>query len=158
MKINKILDKESKQGYNMGMDKRRNDKKGSKAVELYREGYSISEIANILGGTRQSIHDLLIRRDGYIPRKKGPAKAQYFNGRKYTERSNGYYLATTKPRTLMHRDVWEYKNGKIPDNHDIHHIDRDRSNNSLSNLVLLSKQEHARMFNTGKNQYSKKGV
>lgn len=125
------------------MDNRRNDKKGDKALNLYIEGFSIADIARMIGGTRQSIHELLKRRKGYIPRKKKPAECQYFNNRKYTKRSNGYYLATSKPRTLMHRDVWVSQNGPIPINYDVHHKDRDRSNNKIYNLELLSKQEHA---------------
>lgn len=138
------------------MDRRRNDDKANKAVFLYNDGFSISEIAEKLGGTRQSIYDLLIRRDGYEPRKLEPADCQYFNNRKYSKRANGYYLATSKPRTLMHRDVWESINGKIPFNHDVHHKDHDRSNNTIDNLELLSKQEHARRYSTGHNQYTKR--
>ena len=138
------------------MDKRWNNEKANKALELYNQGYSLQGISKILGGSRQSIYDLLIRREGYKPRKKKPAKAQYFNGRKYTERSNGYYLSTTKPRTLMHRDVWEHQNGKIPNEHDIHHKDHNKANNDINNLELLSKQEHARKYSSGHNQYTPK--
>lgn len=56
----------------------------------------------------------------------------------------------------MHRDVWEFDNGEIPQGYDVHHIDRDRSNNNIDNLKLLSKQEHARRYATGHNQYTKK--
>ena len=55
----------------------------------------------------------------------------------------------------MHRDVWEYYNGKILKGHDIHHIDRDKINNNITNLELYSKSEHAKKFNTGNNQYGK---
>lgn len=42
----------------------------------------------------------------------------------------------------LHRVVWEYHNGAIPKGYDIHHKDRDRSNNQIENLELLSEYEH----------------
>ena len=43
---------------------------------------------------------------------------------------------------MSYRRIWEEANGPIPDGHEIHHIDGDRSNNALSNLACLSLQEH----------------
>ena len=45
---------------------------------------------------------------------------------------------------LQHRYVWEAKYGKVPDGHDIHHIDGNKQNNSLDNLELLTRTEHKR--------------
>ena len=42
----------------------------------------------------------------------------------------------------LHRTVWEYHNGTIPDGYDIHHIDGDRANNDLENLQMLPSSEH----------------
>lgn len=70
-------------------------------------------------------------------------KHQYFNGRKYTrDEKTGYYLNSTH-RERIHRAVWEYYNGPIPDGYAIHHIDEDKSNNSIENLQLISKSAHA---------------
>lgn len=70
-------------------------------------------------------------------------KHQYFNGRKYTrDEKTGYYLNSTH-RERIHRAVWEYYNGPIPDGYAIHHIDEDKSNNSIENLQLISRSEHA---------------
>jgi hypothetical protein len=140
------------------MDRRRNDEKGIKAVELYNSGLSMEKIARILGGTRQSIYDLLKIREGYKARNITPQKERYFNGIKYTLRSNGYFCATTGKRRLLHRDIWEFYNGIIPDKYDIHHIDHDKSNNNIENLELLPKSEHARLYATGHNQFTKKAV
>jgi len=145
-------------GRDMVMDGRRNDIKGNKAICLYNEGLSISSIARILGGSRQSIHDLLIRRDGYNPRKPSIVKTQIFNGKKYSIRANGYFMSTKPPRALMHREVWESINGTIPDGCDIHHIDHDKANNSIDNLELYTKSDHARLFSSGNNQYTKRGA
>lgn len=136
------------------MDRRRNDKKATEALALYREGYSLAQIAGQIGGSRQSIYDML-RIRGYVARHNAPAESQIFNGRKYSKRNNGYYLATSTPRTLMHRDVYVYWNREIKDGHDIHHIDHDRSNNKIENLESIEKGEHARRYATGRNQFSK---
>ncbi len=45
----------------------------------------------------------------------------------------------------LHRIVWEAAYGGIPKGFDVHHIDEDKLNNSLSNLTLMSHVEHCRM-------------
>ena len=42
----------------------------------------------------------------------------------------------------IHRIVWETFNGLIPKGFEINHIDHDKSNNSLSNLELVSHREN----------------
>ena len=42
----------------------------------------------------------------------------------------------------LHRMVWEFHNGPIPDGYDVHHMDEDRTNNDIGNLQLLSESEH----------------
>lgn len=44
-----------------------------------------------------------------------------------------------------YRKVWEEKNGKIPDGYLIHHIDGDRTNNHVDNLIPLTPQDHRRL-------------
>ena len=134
----------------------RNDKRANEAVELYNTGLSFSQVAKLLGGTRQSIYDMCRLRAEYKPRRLKPAEYQYFNGVKYTLRNHGYYGKTTGKRTLMHRDVWEYYNGKIQEGFDIHHIDHDKANNTIENLELYSKPDHTRLFSTGRNQFTRK--
>lgn len=69
-------------------------------------------------------------------------KFQYFRGVKFTRDDNtGYYLNTTIHKR-MHVFVWEFYNGEIPEGCEIHHIDRDKSNNDINNLQLLSSTEH----------------
>lgn len=74
-------------------------------------------------------------------------KIQYFNNKRFTmDESTGYYLCSTKEenghRKRMHVYVWEHYNGKIPKGYHVHHIDEDKSNNSIENLELLSSSEH----------------
>lgn len=68
----------------------------------------------------------------------------------YQERS-GYWVGQItdnngKPhRKRLHVYVWEKANGEVPKGYDIHHIDHDKSNNTLSNLVAMSRHNHISM-------------
>src|SRR5215471_14644831 len=42
----------------------------------------------------------------------------------------------------LHRVIWEHYFGPIPPGHDIHHKDRDTSNNAIGNLECVSRAEH----------------
>ncbi|SFV61158.1 hypothetical protein MNB_SUP05-5-919 [hydrothermal vent metagenome] len=42
----------------------------------------------------------------------------------------------------MHREVWEHNNGKIPTGYHIHHKDKNKSNNDISNLELVEGKKH----------------
>lgn len=41
-----------------------------------------------------------------------------------------------------YRKIWESHNGKIPQGFEIHHIDGNRNNNDISNLLCVSLEEH----------------
>ena len=62
-----------------------------------------------------------------------------FKGEEYKINSRGYYI--TKPK-LLHREIWEEANGKIPDGFVIHHKDHDKENNKLGNFECLPKGKH----------------
>lgn len=49
------------------------------------------------------------------------------------------------PMRLAHHIIWEEAYGPIPDACQIHHIDNDKQNNHLDNLLCLSVSEHQRM-------------
>lgn len=59
----------------------------------------------------------------------------------------GYYL-NSKTGKRLHRYVWEKHNGEIPNGYEVHHIDRDKDNNDIENLQLLSKKEHMMLHGT----------
>ena len=42
----------------------------------------------------------------------------------------------------LHRTVWEYHNGDIPDGYHVHHKDGDRTNNQIENLDLMTTFDH----------------
>jgi len=133
--------------------------KNEKYERMYTEyckGFTLEEVGKMFCMTRQSVYTGFKGR-GLKPRSKKKLEYLFFNGNKYTLRNHGYYACTKGKRHLMHRDVWEYYNGPIPENHDIHHINFDRTDNRISNLELFRKDEHARLFATGHNQYTKKG-
>jgi len=121
----------------------------------YQKGFSLDLVGRMFGMTRQSVYIGFKRRGYKLRGNKPPLPFLTFNGNKYTLRNNGYYGKTYGSRSLMHRDVWEYHNGEIPPDHDIHHKDRDKTNNTIENLELLLKSEHARRYSTGNNQYGK---
>lgn len=48
---------------------------------------------------------------------------------------------------FIHLLIWECVNGEIPDGYDVHHIDGNRQNNSIHNLMLIEHSEHMRIHN-----------
>lgn len=83
-------------------------------------------------------------------RKSQDAIDLVWNGQIYRRHPNHknrsmrlYYMATTAPRNYLHRDMWEYHNGPIPDGWHVHHADGDALNNVISNFSLLSPSAHA---------------
>lgn len=71
---------------------------------------------------------------------------QEFNGVRFYRKPHGYYKSDNSAGNLyMHRHVWEFYNGPIPAGYHVHHKDHDRSNNTIDNLELLHKSEHATM-------------
>jgi len=54
----------------------------------------------------------------------------------------GYYLSNSIPPKRLHIYVWEKANGKIPKGYCIHHIDRNKENNDITNFALMTIREH----------------
>lgn len=74
-----------------------------------------------------------------------------FRGRKFTLCNPGpYYRANSwgKGPSNLHRAVWTHYRGEIPEGHNVHHLDGDKTNNKLSNLELIDHAEHARIHTT----------
>jgi hypothetical protein len=123
--------------------------------DLYQQGYSLAQVAEVYGCTRNSIFGLFKTRGWPTRPKRKPKAYVEFNGAKYTLRNHGYYAKTNGDRALMHRDVWEHHNGEIPAGWDVHHKDENKENNDIGNLECLPKAEHTRLYSPHNNQYTR---
>lgn len=62
----------------------------------------------------------------------------------------GYYWRTKSGRCVyLHREVYEKHYGSIPKGYIVHHKDGDKLNNSIDNLELMSRAEHASIHHKG---------
>lgn len=124
---------------------KRRDDRAAAMYARYQEGLSLAKVAEEFGCTRQNVYDVFRWRDWPMRPKASVRPTVEWNGSKWSLRDNGYYGRTTGERDMMHRAVWEYHNGPIPDGWDVHHKDRDRTNNDVANLECLPKDAHTRL-------------
>lgn len=131
------------------------DEQTLEMYRLYQDGMSLSQVGKAYGITRQSVYKRFSERGWQLRSLPTRKKYQTFDGKKYTVNHNGYYRKTDGDRQLMHRDVWIYYNGEIPQGWDIHHKDGNKANNDISNLECLPKAEHTRKYSPHNNQYTR---
>ena len=55
------------------------------------------------------------------------------------------YVLPKKGYISLARAVYQDKMGSIPKNYEIHHIDGDRKNNDIDNLIAISHEDHVKM-------------
>jgi len=139
------------------MANKRQDKKYGEMYGWYKHGYSLDKIGKMFGMSRQSVYSGFSTRC-YELRKKNELPFLVYDGLKFSIRNHGYYARTDGDRCLMHRYVWEKINGKIPEGHDLHHVNHDKSDNRIENLEIYTRSEHAKLFSNGSNQYVKKSI
>ncbi|MFW9602453.1 MAG: HNH endonuclease [Prevotella sp.] len=70
-----------------------------------------------------------------------------YAGYKWSRKPSGYYQSTTRctdgsRKNWLHQYVYEEDNGPIPQGYDVHHRNENKSDNSISNLELLTMAEH----------------
>lgn len=123
-----------------------------RAVELYKAGLSIADVAAQFSVTRQAMHKILKRR-GVEMRQPNLQPVIEWNGRRFTLRENGYYAETTGEREYLHRAMWIAANGPIPDGYEVHHKNGNKEVNEFSNFELLSNVEHGKAHGFAGNQY-----
>ncbi|MDN7511982.1 HNH endonuclease [Burkholderia multivorans] len=123
-----------------------------KAVELYKAGFSIAEVAKQFSVTRQAMHKILARRNVDM-RKPNLQPVVEWGGRRFTLRENGYYAETSGARDYLHRAMWIDAHGPIPEGHEVHHKDEDKTHNCLNNFELLTSSEHGKKHGFRGNQY-----
>ena len=68
---------------------------------------------------------------------------QWFNGKRYKLYNGERYFSRGTKR--LHRVVWEFHKGEIPEGYDIHHVDGNSFNNEIENLNLVKSSLHQRM-------------
>lgn len=72
-----------------------------------------------------------------------------YMGKKYArEEATGYYVCTSGSRKRLHVAMWEHEHGmEVPPGCVIHHLDWNKNNNVIENLVCLTIEEHERVHN-----------
>ena len=123
---------------------RRSDDRAFAMYDRYLAGLSLAAVAREFGVTRQSVYKMFAQRGLPLRSKPEPDIVEY-QGRRFTKRPTGYIHETGGDRIALHRVMWEETYGPIPDGHEIHHIDGDKTHNELANFVCLSKADHARL-------------
>ena len=113
--------------------------------------------------TNEDLKTIVIMTDGELVWKKKPETSwqnkrfnkQYANREIKTKHHTGYYVCKIKGKQYgLHRIVWFYFNGYLPACLD--HIDQDKTNNNINNLVLSD--AHNNGLNRGINKNNKSGV
>lgn len=66
----------------------------------------------------------------------------YFGKKFYLDKSTGYWISTTCPKIRAHVWVWKNYHGSVEKGFHIHHIDGDKSNNDIENLIKMPAFEH----------------
>ena len=124
----------------------RNDALAESMYADYCSGMSVEIVGKKWFRSRQTVHKMFQRR-GYPMRPTYISRRDLieYDGRNYTMGDVGYYRHTGSDRHYLHRRVYSDINGAIPDNHDVHHVDHDKANNSPNNLILLTKADHTRL-------------
>lgn len=67
-----------------------------------------------------------------------------FAGRTFHPQGGGYYRLA-QANAYLHREIYAALHGPIPKRYDIHHIDGDKENNSISNLACIPSSVHRAM-------------
>lgn len=74
-------------------------------------------------------------------------KTIWFNGLRFTYNKRTEYYHNAKTGKLLHREVFERHNGRIPDGYVVHHKDHNKLNNNIENLELVEKSTHLKNHN-----------
>lgn len=73
-------------------------------------------------------------------------KVVYYRGIKFTKFDSSEYYENSR-YGYLHRFVWLCERGEIPKGCQIHHIDENKENNDISNLMLVTVSQHRHLHN-----------
>lgn len=73
---------------------------------------------------------------------------EHFGRKFYLDKKTGYWISTDYPRVRAHAWVWINQKGEIPKGMQIHHIDENKSNNNIDNLMIISASDHMKLHMT----------
>jgi len=122
----------------------------NEAFALYNTGLSLNKVASVFGTTRQNLH-YYFTRNGFACRELKRKDFLIVDGLKFTINRDGYYECTNIDRLMLHNYNWEKVNGEMPNGYELHHIDLNKINNDVSNLQLVTPQEHGIIHSRLKN-------
>ena len=89
-----------------------------------------------------AVEEMICKVEGImLPIKTVTDTKKTFNGINFYRDGRGNYLCSI----TLHRFIWQYVNGEIPDGYEIHHRDLNHDNNDISNLQLLTTEEHKQL-------------
>lgn len=109
------------------------------AKQMFEQGATLKEVALFLGTSITTAHSIKQGKTWSGDASHRPVKPR-FDRYQYLHVDfvrNGVY-----DRRRVHRVVWEAFNGPIPGRMEINHKDLNRSNNTLSNLEILSHKDN----------------
>lgn len=111
----------------------------------YQAGKSCSDLAEIFGGTRQSVYEVFkVRRLKLRSRGENlQTKIAKYGGRSWTMHK-GYFRATTGDRRPLHQQMWEDANGPIPPGWSVSFRDANPHSLFLENFFCAPKAEVTR--------------
>ncbi len=76
-----------------------------------------------------------------------------FNGKIYKKYKGEKYFTIGNKK--LHREVYEFHNGTIPKGMHIHHVDFDKTNNKIENLIMLTPKDHLKIHENAKTKQQK---
>lgn len=91
--------------------------------------------------------------------RKSNNECRIYFGKKFYKQTSGYLVLREWDKIhkiyhtyLAHRWVWENINGLIPKEMEIHHIDKNKDNNEIENLEIVSRSDHQKIHAQEKSQ------
>ena len=89
-----------------------------------------------------AVEEMIRKVEGIMPPIETVSDTQKkFVGLKFYRNAGKNFCCTIS----IHRFVWTYFNGEIPDGYDIHHRDFNHDNNDVANLELVTKDAHQKI-------------